>query len=66
MDRQDLFNDLEFQDQYIVDQKVQPKGFFEDVPSLFDRHEQFTPYRNRPHIPAGNICCKCSRLAPGL
>jgi hypothetical protein len=50
MDRQDLFNDLEFQDQYIVDQKVQPKGFFEDVPSLFDRHEQFTPYRNRPQI----------------
>lgn len=40
MDRQDLFNDLEFQDQYIVEQKVQPKGFFEDVPFVFDRHEQ--------------------------
>jgi hypothetical protein len=26
MDRQDLFNDLEFQDQYIVDQKSSRRG----------------------------------------
>jgi hypothetical protein len=50
MDRKNFFNDLEFQDQHIVDQKIQPKGVFEDVPFVLDRHEQFTPYGNRPQI----------------
>jgi hypothetical protein len=68
MDRKDFFNDLEFQNQYIIDQKFQPEGFFEDVPFVLDRHEQFAPYRGSisDYIPAGNICCRCSQLALDL
>ena len=50
MDWQDFFNDLELQDQDLVDQEIQPKRFFKDMPFVLDRHEQFASYRNRPKI----------------
>ena len=48
MDRQDFFDRLEFQDQYIVDQKIEPKWFFKDIPFVFDGNKEFTSDRNRP------------------
>jgi hypothetical protein len=50
MDRQDFFNGLELQNQYVVNQEVQTERLLKNVAFVFDRHLKFLPDWNRSQI----------------